>query len=286
MVEIGRLPPLFIILALACAGPSSWASEFAVESRVTWASPGMPEVHLLIRNQSQEPVGFVAELGAASERTGLRCHGHPARTDEAFVWRFSRWDSVSRGISRGLMPAGGWSHRSIALGTGGVSPPCEIPYRVMFPSPHEGQSEVRGVISVPAMPPSTRDRGPTPVLGWESSVEKDDTRQGRLVARLLVTNRSDHPTRLLITNRQLTCVGGTDARLALHDGTLQGQDVGPFEVDSLGWTVFVMAVDSYGNRGGDPCRITVELSADTSAGLRSVETVEFPLKPTALLSRP
>jgi hypothetical protein len=99
-------------------------------------------------------------------------------------------------------------------------------------------------------------------------------------------NESPHPTRLLITDRKISCPEENAARFVLHHGVPQGQDVGPFELDAGGWAVFVTAVETKETSDASRCNLMAEVSADTKDGIQPVAFSHTRLDPEGLVAGP
>lgn len=288
MVQVALAAAGLVGFWLASATPvAAFATEpgpLSVESQVSWATPAMPEVQILLRNSGDRPVDFVSEVAAAPAGHQLDCEdGGTARP--GLTTRFLRWDGVSRGISRGTVPAHGWAHRSLALGSVGVLPPCRIPYRVRATTQSAANSDpIEGVISVAAAPPVVGGRGKGSALSWAAMVERDSTYRDRVMARLLVENGEDSSVRVLVTDRRIECKGKADADWVLHKGALQGQDVGPLDISARSWGVFVSPIELRGSKQASDCQITVELSVDGPTGPKPVARAEVPLTITGYVA--
>lgn len=289
MVQVALAAAGLVGLWLACTTPvpafSTESGPLSVESQVSWATPAMPEVQILLRNSGGQPVDFVSELAAAPAGHQLDCQDDGNAAQPSLTTRFLRWDGVSRGISRGTVPAHGWAHRSVALGSVGVLPPCRIPFRVRLTTQSRAKSDpIEGLITVAAAPPIVEERGKGSALSWTAMVEKDSTYRDRVVARLLVENGEHSPVRVLVTDRRIECMSQADASWALHKGALQGQDVGPLEIGARSWGVFVSAIDLRGSKQASDCQLLVELSVDGSKGPKPVAKAEVPLTITGYVA--
>ncbi len=288
MVQVA-LAATVISLWFACTTPiPAFATEsgpLSVESQVSWATPAMPEVQILLRNSGDQPVDFVSEVATAPAGHQLDCQDTGTADEAGLTTRFLRWDSLSRGISRGTVPARGWAHRSVALGSVGVLPPCRIPFRVRATTQSGRKSNpIEGLIPVAAAPPVIEKRGKGSALSWAAMVEKDSTYRDRVVARLLVENGEDSTVRVLVTDRRIECKDKADASWVLHKGALQGQDVGPLDIGPRSWGVFASPVELRGSKQASDCRIMVELSVDGSTGPKPVAKAEVPLTITGYVA--
>jgi hypothetical protein len=267
-------------LQLAAGLAASEPSRLEVESRSSWATPAQPEVHLLLRNPTDDEVVFTLWLGAIPGKSEVRCARQVTDVDPDFLSRFYYWNGISNGPTRGVVPPKGWTHRSLIVGESGGVAPCDVPYRLEI---ERGKDEIAEVIegSVRVERPGLPQRGEVSNSGieWSSVVERDRLYEPRLIARLLVTNRESHPIWVLLDDRRLSCSEGEPATWALHHATVQGEDVGPYELAPGGWAVFTAAVNVPKSTRPESCRASMEIVADTPAGLRPVRAAEFPLAP-------
>lgn len=223
---------------------------------------------------------FTLWLGAIPGRSEVQCARQAADVDPDFPSRFHYWNGISYGPTRGVVPPKGWTHRSLIVGESGGIAPCDVPYRLEI---ERGKDEIAEVIegSVRVEKPGLPQRGEVSHDGieWSSVVERDRLYGSRVIARLLVTNRESHPIWVLLDDRRLLCSEGESPTWALHHATVQGEDVGPYELAPDGWAVFTAAVNMPKNTRPESCRASMEIVADTPAGLRPVRAAEFPLAP-------
>lgn len=270
------------VLVGACTS-DGFASPLHVEQWSTVSTAARPEVHLLLRNASSRPMNFTLELAGVRGGPGLDCAG--TNTPEPdFLTRFHYWNGVSFADSRGLIPAHGWTHRAIVLGELGVIPPCEVPYRLQVEdSEGETAATVQGVIVVPVAGPAVRADASASDISWEAMVEWHRLYSGRIVARLAVKNKRDHGIVVQLDHRTLSCEGSGSASWAGHHGVVQGEDVGPLQIDANSWGVFVAAIDIWNTDDPAKCTASADLLVDTERGLRRIERLEFPLSPEGFL---
>lgn len=271
------------LLSCESAAERVGPSGVSVEPGVTWASPGKPEVHLLFQNQESFPVEFTLWMGMIPGGGRTVCKGDLRGADPDFSARFSGWNGLSRGVVRGLVPAGGWTHRSIALGAIGLLPPCDVPYRLDLQSGGSGDERREGVISVgaPEWPP--RGTASEDSIEAQAMVETDEIHDGRLIVRVLARNREQHPVFIMVRSKHLACPGNQTLTWALRDAALQGEDVGPYRVPSGGWGVFASAVEA-GDAKTDECHAVFQLAAQTTDGIEALGSIEVPLVPTGFFA--
>ncbi len=259
------------------------AGQVSIETSVTRATVAEPEVHLLLRNASAQPIEFVLWLGYLPGLRKLTCAGDLSVLDKNYASRFVGWDGVSVNPSSGVIPAKGWSHRSIAIGTGGSLAPCKVPYLLVLQGTN-GPEKIEGTVEVSTGEATERGNPDELDVALESMVEVDEVHKNRIVVRLLATNNGTHPLHLLVTERSLECAPPGRAAWALHHTVLQGEDVGPFPVLAKSWAVFTMSVDVSGERTADQCTAHFQVSADTNRGARPVGEIKSLMKPAGFYS--
>jgi hypothetical protein len=267
-------------LCLVTAASGADSTRVEVLSRTTWATPGRPEVHLLLRNPGDEAVPFSLRLGHIPGGARVSCAADLESVESDFSSRFTGWSGLSRGVVRGVIPPQGWAHRSFIIGAQGWLPPCEVPYRLDLEEGGELGARSEGTIHVGKPEWVSRGNIGSESFDWEAMVETDEVHDRRVISRLLVRNSGEEPAHLLVTARHLQCQNGERLEWALHHAAVQGEDVGPFALPPGGWAVFAAPIAVSNAAKLDRCTASIEISADTEAGLRPVETVEFPLKPT------
>jgi len=261
---------------LGGSGAEESAGAFTVEPRITWASSAKPEIHLLVRNRTAAPVPFAVSIGSERGTRGAKCESRAP--DPALSRRFNRWDSVSRAFSVGRLEAHGWAHRSVALGTAGLTPPCEVPYTVRFFPGEAREVAITGRVEVPSqVQRASEDWGP-PVVETSAVIERDVDQRNRALVRLLVTNTGNESTRISVTSRRVLCAEAGNTDLALHHGVLQGQDSGPFDLSTGSWAVFVFPLETGADLGSNGCQLEAEISAEWGSKEHTVTTVEIPLQ--------
>jgi hypothetical protein len=266
-----------VIAAASAAAPSS--NTVRIDTWTTVATPARPEVHVLLRNGETTPLAFVLEIGDLQRGSKVECAGSYTGEPDLLT-RFHFWNGVSFGDSSGVIPANGWTHRSFVLGEYGYEPPCSVPYRLRTTSP---ASIVEGVIEVPKGASPVRETVSREDIRWDLMVEEHRIYDHRLVARLLVENRSARAIVLGLDRRSLDCDGAGRASWSSHHGVIQGQDVGPIQIPGRGWGVFVAAIDYWGTENPADCRMSADLQLDTSRGRTTLARVEFRLEPTGFL---
>ncbi len=270
-----------ITALLGSASVSADPTRLEIDSRSSWATPAQPEVHLLLRNPTEDPVLFTLWLGATPGGPELQCARQVEGADPDFLSRFHYWNGVSYGQTRGVVPPKGWTHRSLLVGESGGIVPCEVPYRLEIEKGKDEIAEVNeGTIRVEKPGPPQRGSVSKDSVEWLALVERDRLYEPRLITRLLVTNQEEHPIVIMVDHRHLECSEGEPATWALHHATVQGEDVGPFELSTGGWAVFVAAVNVPKSTPPESCRASMTIVADTSSGRQPIRRVEFSLAPT------
>ncbi len=271
-------------LFMACLAPfANAAPELTVESRVSRASVAEPEVHILLRNNSDRPVEFSLWLGYLPGRRKPACSGDLTTLDRNYPSRFVGWDGLSRNPSSGVVPPKGWVHRSMALGAGGLLAPCTVPYLLSFEG-EEGARQIEGEVQVSKGEAIERGSPTQADIDLEAMVETDEVHHDRVVLRLLAANRSSKGAHLLITKRSFECAAPEWATWALHHTVAQGEDVGPFDVPANGWTVFTMSIEISGQRALLDCSVRLQVSADTDRGVVPIAATRSNLRPTGYYS--
>ncbi len=272
---------LIAVLGLVATVPASGGTgPVSVSTRTTWTTTAQPEVHLLLRNEEDRSVRFLLWLGYLPGGKKPACERTLAEVDANFRSRFTGWDGISQNPTSGVIPAQGWTHRSLLLGAEGWLPPCEVPYRVDLEVAGEHIGRLEGTIDAGKAEWVPRGNVLKGSVDWEAMVETDEIHDRRVVSRLLVRNLGEEPAHLLVTGRHLQCENGERLGWALHHAAVQGEDVGPFALPPGGWAVFAAPIAVPNGAKLKRCAASIEISADTEAGLRPVETVEFLLKPT------
>lgn len=258
------------------SGAGDSAGGFTVTPRITWTSSAKPEINLLIRNKTAAPAQYSVSIGSERGQRGANCESRAP--DPALARRFNQWDSVSRAFSVGRLEAGGWAHRSVALGTAGLTPPCDVPYTVRFFPGELREVSITGWVEVPSEAPRASGNWGRPAIETDAVVERDVDQANRALVRLLVINSGAKSTRVLVTARRVLCAEGGHAELALHHGVLQGQDSGPFDMAKDEWAVFVFSLETGRALESDACKLEVVISAEWDAKTQPVTTVEIPLQ--------
>lgn len=282
MNRFTRLAWVLLSLLITPGAEGSTNNGLSVEARTTWATPAQPEVHLLLRNSTGEVIPFALWIGSMPGDEEIECAGTMQGIHPKPFTRFAYWNGISNGHSTGFVPPHGWAHRSLVLGVHGLLAPCNIPYKLVLLDDDGATREViEGQIEV--VDPLPFDRGEASERGVKSSaiVEKDERYDRRLIVRTLVENKEDHPLVVLVGSRTLECPEGVRAGWALSHATVQGEDVGPFQIRPGKWAVFVAAVDVLSDVGVERCRASFDLFADTPQGLRSLGPISFPLEKAA-----
>lgn len=256
----------------------------AVESTSSWMTPARPEVHLLLRNRTAQPIEFSLRLGRGSAGESVHCAADLREVDPNFVERFDRLAAISRMMTSGVIPPNGWVHRSYPVGASGGVPPCQVPYVVGSDHPSE---IVTGTIEVPRAAEAWEgvDVGKES-LTWESMVEEDQRYGERVITRLLVQNRDKLPILVSASERALSCKEGADARWALQDSVIQGENIGPALIGVGGWIVLVDAIELANRDDAAKCEAVIQLSAFTKSGTKPVATAKFSLAPSGRFSVP
>lgn len=281
MNRCGRLLWIFPSLLFILGAQGGSNNGLSVEGRSTWATPAQPEVHLLLRNPTQKAVPFALWIGSMPGDEDIECAGTMQGIRPKPFTRFAYWNGISTGHSTGFVPPNGWAHRSLVLGVHGLLAPCRVPYKLVLLDDEGATREViDGEIEVGD--PLPFDRGEASNGGMNSSVfvEKDERYDRRLIVRTLVENKGDHPLVVLVGSRALDCPEGVSAGWALSHATVQGEDVGPIQVQPGAWGVFVAGVDALSENGVERCRVSFDLFADTPQGLRGLGRASSPLEPT------
>lgn len=275
-------------LAVGSASPSLSANDsdpLDIVSSVTWASPAQPEVHVLLRNQTDRTLPFSLWIGELPGPEGMKCHGSISAEKPDLFTRFSPWLGVSLGRSGGIVPPDGWAHRSFLVGDAGGVAPCSVPYLAVVGAGEE-RKEVRGNIDVPEPTGVPRGMVSSSSLNWEAMFEKDEIHRNRVIARVLVTNRESHSIDVFVHNRWISCAEGGRLSWALFHGVLQGEDVGPFSLSGKGWAAFVMALEVQPGTEPERCSLGLELFGDTNEGSALIARFEVPVEITGTFTSP
>ncbi len=278
----GRLLWISLSLLFILGAEGGNNNGLSVEARTTWATPAQPEVHLLLRNPTEKAVPFALWIGSMPGDEDIECAGTMQGVHPKPFTRFAYWNGISTGHSTGFVPPDGWAHRSLVLGVHGLLAPCRVPYKLVLLDDEGATREaINGEIEVGD--PLPFDRGKATNGGVSSSVvvEKDERYDRRLIVRTLVENKGGHPLVVLVGSRTLDCPEGVRAGWALSHATVQGEDVGPFEIQPGKWAVFVTGVDVLSDMGVERCRASFDLLADTPQGLLGLGTTSFPLNVTS-----
>ncbi len=275
----------FVLLLAMAFAVSANAEPIRVESRVSWSTPAQPELHLLLRNAESVPIEFLLEWGSGEHKDGVRCETDLSSLDRSFTWRFSRWSGISPPLSRGVVPANGWAHRALLLGSMGLVPPCEIDYHLTLSKDGERTYKVlSGTIAVGGRTRPERGSVSPDRIDSEAMFERDEIHRDQLVARILLRNKEPHEVELLVTDRRVSC-GDNALSWALHRGAVQGEDVGPVSIPAAGWAVLAMALrTAISGPLPDRCELAVELSADTGSEIQPLEWVRLRPEITGFLA--
>jgi len=277
-----RLLPLFVSLCISMGATRGESEGLSVESRTTWATPAQPEVHLVLRNPTQKAIPFALWIGSMPGNEDVECAGTMEGIYPRPFTRFAYWNGISTGQSTGFVPPNGWTHRSLVLGVYGLLAPCKVPYRLVLLDDKGATREVvDGKIEVGSPVPFERGEGSDHSVHASAVVEEDERYDRRLILRTLVENRAEHPLVVLVGSRTLNCPQGAIAGWAVSHATVQGEDVGPFQIQPGKWAVFVAAVDVLSDKGVEECRASFDLFADTPEGLRGLGRTSFLLELTS-----
>ena len=170
------------------------------------------------------------------EDGNIACRGKLETGDLAVDMRLRRFDTLFAARSSGIVPAGGWAHRELILGSDGSVGPCTVPYVVEFGN--DKPSRIEGVIHVPRSPQVDVSGFSVPA-GWGNAEAMIESRPlpGRYILRILVRNLSASMLSILVNDRQLVCESGGRAAWDLHGGVPAESGVGPAWVSADGWAV-------------------------------------------------
>lgn len=254
-------------LLLSCVDePASAGSKNAIhlETRVSWATPYMPEVHVLFRNESSDPTRFFIDFGSSlsngSVTPAIECRMDLRTVDMTLQRRsgffFAFWNDVTEGI----VPAHGWTHRSVPIGRF-FRPPCKIPFVVRM---NGGGLQTHTISIDGEYPPDFVYPAPAyeaPTIQVEAMLE-DGPDDETATVRMLAQSRSEFRTVLWITDRGTSC---EQLRWKTWLAPMSEESFGPIEIAPLGWAVFVSALDlSRGAKLGKACKAWIEISAGSS----------------------
>lgn len=271
-----RVVAVIVALLVVLASHGAEADPLEIETGATWMTPGQPEVHVLLRNSSDQAVDFTLWLGRGRGKRRVECAQDLRTVDPSFYRRFDRLIGISQVMTSGIVPARGWAHRAFPVGAGGSVPPCRVPFSMQA----DGADVIEGEIEVPAAPPADSALSPGEAsISPEVMVERDRLDRRRVIIRLLVRNNGPKPTRVSITDREIHCSDAT-VNWALHYGAVQGEDVGPTVVAPGGWAVFVDAANLADEAKVESCRGKIQLSAFVDGDMAPVARAEFSLVPT------
>lgn len=248
----------------------------SVDSRVTWATPAQPEVHILLRNSGAEPVPFSLWIGELPGSQGLECDSKISGAVPDLTSRFAHWVGISHGRSRGIVPARGWAHRSILVGAQGGVAPCRVPYLLVTEGSGKRQT-LKAAVDVPEVKATPHPIASTTNLRWEAMFERDESHRDRVIARVLVERNGRGPVDVSIRDRRLTCSSDSPISWSLSHGALQGEDVGPISLEDANWGVFVMPILTAGGGVGEGCVMELSFVTDTLDGPGALGEARFPI---------
>ena len=161
----------------------------------------------------------------------------------------------------GTVPANGWAHREIILGSDGSIGPCRVPYAVDYLG--SKKHRISGILSIP-LAPSHEFTGFDVPPNWgkaEAMIESTGNTSWNIL-RVLVTNVSDSNLAVAITNRSIGCETASRVQWDLHGGIPMEASVGPAWISSGKWVVFVLPLYADGKN----CEGSVEISASGAIG--------------------
>jgi len=231
---------LSILISDRCAASTDFFEE-DVEIATTWMTPFGPEVHVLLTNNSLEPVPF--SVGFIQDKDVRKvCESDLKTLDSNFHHRYEKGARRQPSNTAGIIEPSSWSHRHFVVGaTGGVSP-CSVNVIVRV-----GEEHVERKIYFPRNiyypPTSTRD---SKQLEVSTIVEKVRGSSDAYI-RTRVENKDDKTAYLLVLDRLLNCKKNGRARWANAFSSLQGMNSGPVVLDESKWVVFVDIVESLEN---------------------------------------
>jgi hypothetical protein len=249
----------------------------AVESWSSGATVLRPEVHVLLRNRTNEPIRFLLELGAGA---APHCDPGNAELSASLATRWGRRSLASTATTLGVVPAGGWTHRSLVTGFSGGGAPCRVPYRLTLRDSRQHEWRIEGVVDAPVERSVETGWISAAELHLDRIVERNRMlRKPGLILRVLAENRGHVAASIAITDIRFSCPGSEQPKWDLQQGTVQGEGVGPALILPSHAHVFVFGVDPpEGGALGD-CRGSVEVSALERHGDRILKVYDFSLEP-------
>lgn len=281
---------LFVILSVLVPFQSVYAKErISVRQRISWDTVLKPELHLFVVNRTQNDIPVAVQMGGwlgVSGAAKTECASRPAGSAQERGNQIVLSDVFDLAHSRGVLPAGGWIHRSWLLPSSSGQRPCQVPYRVVGSS---GEVLASGTFDIDTEPePSTYQMPDPEDLTHDALLEEwmpstPVLRGGHhYVLRVLLSNSGDR-TRVLVSDRAIRCSEGANARWVLPSGPLSGESFGPTRLEKGDSHAFVLGIHS---TSGDitRCSVEVNLAAASSGGVEftPLKTLTIPLQPRGL----
>jgi hypothetical protein len=280
--------------ALAVGGASSAlaAGEAEAVTLEAWAAEATvlrPEVHVLMKNQSDEPQQFLFEFGVRGHDGQPRCHHAGGAREsgselETRLANLATWGArrsrAGMQDSLGVIPPRAWAHRSFLLGIVGGVLPCRVPYRMTI---QKGGGEVRtteGVIELPSRAIERGESGPGD-LDFDYMVERDRSTRGTpLLVRILVRNLGAAHASVGVAGIRADCSSGEQPTVELQTSTLQGEESGPVQIAPGRAHVFVAGVHAPGEPEERDCTATAAIARFEAEGTKAIKTLSIPLQIT------
>jgi len=292
-MSVGRRFLGWLILTAAVLAASTSRGAAPVDGHLgpitieAWSSAVtvlQPEVHVLLRNDSDEPVEFMLQFALGVPNGGIRCNPDQRGLSDGLVTKLSRRSRAALKATLGTVPARGWTHRSFLAGLSGGGAPCRVPYRLTVRDATGGESRLEGTIEAPQ-----RDAMETGLLAdsdlhLESIVEQDRTTLRAVsLVRVLARNTGNVSASIGISGIRFQCPTHDQPTQELHSTTVQGEDVGPMVLPPTAVHVFVIGINVPAGLPLSDCRGVVDVSAFEKDGMRHLTNFTFDLEPRGSL---
>lgn len=280
---------LALFLAVNCFLGLCAAEQPALEleDTVSWMTTDYPEVHVILKNKTDEPIEFSLVFGATQKSSsGQECSKKLQDFDVYYGRKTETTARTQTGSSKGLIQPHGWTHRIYRLGAKGLIPPCKLTYLVKYK--YKGEfSVIEKTVDIPYYKfaghvgdSDVRDID----LVSDTIVEKGPS-ENNVIARTLIRNQSGKKVYLFVSDRDIKCDAGSRATFKLVGGVKQGEDTGPVIVRPHQWIVFKQVISYSDDSALKSCKVWIQFSTygyiDDSydKSMIPMRKVEFFLKP-------
>ena len=274
----------FMVLLLVWICPSianAAVSPIEADLRLTWRTIRGPEIHLRLRNTSQQDVSFVVTYVGSHKDATTSCSSPVAETQfDLIPGPHFPQDILVRPLT-GVIRAGATSHRVLAYGWDPMFVPktCKVKIRIEDFTTGVAFVHVQQIELQEALESGLGSSDYAKRMN-QVSIESlfEISKSGFGVVRLNFTNHGKRLVVAALSERSMRCKSDGDAAWGDIFGPIDGLGLGPMSLAPGSWDALVYSVDLRHLGPESSCRAIFHISArDAEGNYIDTRTVEVPI---------